>query len=268
MRILIMALGIASEGVGIFCMANAGMSFISLAFPVGLLLVIVGVAECFTYKITNDDEEDRHWMVIEGQSTFVLGILVLSGRLVSDAAVPVVFGLWILISGIRGFVVVMSNLNKNEKKDLSFFWGIVVNTCSVVMGLYTFYNVSLLMISVLMMLGIILVIQGADIVKLGMDMPKRKPELIKTKEEKVEEAEEAAAKAKRKAKKAIKEAKKARKAASEAAKAKEFEEIISEPIEGEKIVEEPEEENLEDLPRSSKKLITKSEAKTKEKAEN
>lgn len=97
-------------------------------------------------------------------------------------------------------------------------------------GIYAFFNSSMLHLSVLMILGICFVVQGANVIKIGFDIVYNKPDLIKTKDEKIAEAEEAAKEAKREMKKAIKKARKARNAVKEAEEAKEFHEIISEPI--------------------------------------
>ena len=91
--------------LGIFCIANAGLAFISMAFQIGIVLIMVGMVECFSYKKSLENEEEKHWLLIEGMTAFILGIVVLTGQLAADIAVPVVFGMWVMISGIRGLVV-------------------------------------------------------------------------------------------------------------------------------------------------------------------
>ena len=105
MRILTIGVGILLTLLGIFCIANAGLAFISMAFPIGIVLIIVGMVECFSYKKSLENEEEKHWLLIEGMTAFILGIVVLTGQLAADIAVPVVFGMWVMISGIRGLVV-------------------------------------------------------------------------------------------------------------------------------------------------------------------
>lgn len=230
MRILTIIAGILLTILGVFSVANAGLSFLSLAFPIGVVLVIVGMVECFAYKRTMLGEENRHWILIEGLTTFILGIVVLTGQLAADIAVPVVFGLWCMISGIRGFVVVTQE-HGTQEKDVDFYWMVCVSGLNLIAGIYTFFNSRLLGLSVLMMLGIIFAIQGANTIKIGADIAYSKPDLIKTKDEKIADAEAAAEETQKEAKRAIKKARKARKAAVQAAEeAMEFHEIISQPI--------------------------------------
>jgi len=215
--------------LGVFSIANAGLSFLSLAFPIGVCLIIVGLVECFVYKRIREDVDAGHWVLIEGLTTFILGIVVLTGRLAADIAVPVVFGMWSMIAGIRGFTVLAFETDTREK-NIDFYWALCVSTLNLIVGIYTFFNSSLLHLSVLMILGICFVVQGANVIKIGFDIVYKKSDLIKTRDEKIAEAAEAAEAARLEAKKAIKEAKKAREAVKEAEEAKEFHEIIKEPI--------------------------------------
>lgn len=229
MRIITVIAGILLTFLGVFSIANAGLSFLSLAFPIGITLMLVGLVECFVYKRIRNDVEAGHWVLIDGLTTFILGIVVLTGRLAADIAVPVVFGMWSMISGIRGFSVLAFETDTKEK-NIDFYWAFMVSLLNFAIGVYAFFNSSLLHLSVLMILGICFVVQGANIIKIGFDIVYSKPDLIKTKDEKIAEAEEAAKEAKKEMKKAIKKARKAKNAVKAAEEAKEFHEIISEPI--------------------------------------
>lgn len=225
-----MITGLLLAAIGVFSIATAGLSFISMAFPIGIVLIVVGLVECFSYKKAIENEEGKHWLLIEGLSTFVLGVVVLSGQLSADIVVPVVFGMWIMISGIRGLVVLMEVMQDKEEKDIDFYWNFVVSALNVMIGIYTFYNSTLFQFPVLMILGMCFVVQGANIIKIGWDIKYIKPEIIKTKDEKIAEAAVAVEEAHKEVKNAIKKARKAKKRAKKIEKAKEYYEIIAEPV--------------------------------------
>ncbi len=222
--------GIALAILGIFSVANDGLTFISLAFPVGVELILVGIVECFAYKKTIDNEENKHWILIEAFTTFAIGFIVLTGQLVADIVVLAVFGMWNMISGIRGLVV-LTQVTDVKRKDIDFYWTLGVSMLNLIVGIYAFFNSVLLHLPVLMILGFCFAVQGANVVKFALDIPYAKPDLLKTKDELIADAEEAANKAHKEAKQAIH---KARIARSEAVKAvtevKDFEEKINEPI--------------------------------------
>lgn len=244
-------MGILLAGLGIFSILNAGLAFIALAFPIGLGLMLTGMIECFAYKKAVDDEEDKHWILIEGLTTFFIGIVVISGQVAADIAVPQVFGIWSLISGIRGLVVLLS-MSEKEEKDANYYWELVTAILAALLGIAAFFNNMLFNWSVLMIVGWIIAVQAAVVIKISFSIAYKKPDLIKSKDEKVRTAKKEAAKAKKEMKLAIKKAREAKEVLKEVEEnAQDFHEIIAEPVELEPIiikepVEAPEEETVEE----------------------
>lgn len=230
MRILTILVGFLLAALGIFSILNAGIAFISMAFPIGLALMLVGLVECFAYKKAVDDEEDKHWILIEGLTTFFLGIVVLSGQLAADIAVPAVFGMWSIISGLRGLVVLFSMSEPKEEKDMNYYWDLITAILAGALGITAFFNNMLFNWSVLMIVGLIIAVQAAVVIKISFSIAYKKPDLIKSKDEKIRAAEKEAAKAKKEMKLAIKKARKAKDALKEVEEAKDFHEIIAEPV--------------------------------------
>ena len=237
MRILTIAAGVLLAALGIFAIANSGLSFISVAFPIGLGMLIAGVIECFAYKKAVDDEEDKHWILIEGLTTFFLGAVVISGQIAADIAVIPVFGLWSIISGIRGLVVVLSMNEVREEKDVNYYWDLITAILATALGAASFVNNALFAWSVLMIVGLIITVQAAVVIKISFSIAYKKPNLIKSKDEQIRAAQKEAAKAKKEMKLAIKKAKKAKAALQTVEEeAKDFHEIIAEPVPVEPII--------------------------------
>lgn len=232
MRIITIIAGALLAILGIFAVASGGLSFLSLAFPIGLGLLIVGIVECFAYKKAVDDEEDKHWILIEGVTTFLLGVVVISGVLAADVAVPAVFGMWSAISGIRGLVVMfsMKDTVAPEDKDVNYYWDLVTAVLASILGLVALFNTMLFNVSVLSLVGFIIAVQAAVVIKISFSIAYKKPELIKSKAQKLREAEVAAAQAKEEMREAINKAREAKAVLKEVEEEKEFHEIIAEPV--------------------------------------
>ncbi len=230
MRVLTIAAGVLLAVLGIFSIASSGLSFISLAFPIGLIMIFSGIIECFAFRKAVDDEEDKHWILIEGLTTFLLGIVVISGQLAADIAVVPVFGLWSAISGLRGLVVVFSMSAPKEEKDINYYWDLVTAVLAAVFGVYAFFNSFMFNVPVLTLVGLIVVVQAAVVIKISFSIAYKKPHLIKTKAEKIRAAEEEAEKAKEEMKQAIIKAREAKEALKEVEEEKDFHEIIAEPV--------------------------------------
>ena len=64
LRILTMLTGILYMGAGIYLIANGGITFMSVAFIIGVLFVFGGIVE-FHYKNSyRGDEVDRKWIFV------------------------------------------------------------------------------------------------------------------------------------------------------------------------------------------------------------
>lgn len=207
MRILTMMIGALFTGAGIYLVANGGLSFLSVAFIVGLIFVVAGVVECLSYSGYRGEDEEKSWILIDGTTTFILGILILMNKLSADVAVPLVLGLWILLSGIRNFVHAWEKI---EERDYGFYDHLIIGLVNIILGLYAFFDQDLFDLSTVTLIGIYMIAGGVNIVHVGATIKILKPEFIKTKEEKLKEAALKAAEAHQAAKEAIKVAKEAK----------------------------------------------------------
>lgn len=130
MRSLNMIIGGLFVACGIIMIAGFnGITFLSVAFVLGLLFMIAGIMGCMSYRSNREDSVDSTWVVVDGATTFVLGFLIISNKLASDAAVPLVLGLWIAITGIRNLT---RALEKADVRDSYFYGHLVIGTVNVV----------------------------------------------------------------------------------------------------------------------------------------
>ena len=109
--------------------------------------------------------------------TLVLGILILCNQLVVDAAIPMVFGTWVLVSGILR-IEASTHINKN-KKMTNFKTTLITGIVTVVVGVFGFINPMMNWLSTAILLGIFLLIQGVNIIELGINMPHEKKAYVK-----------------------------------------------------------------------------------------
>ena len=54
-----------------------GITFLSVAFVLGLLFMIAGIMGCMSYRSNREDSVDSTWVVVDGATTFVLGFLII-----------------------------------------------------------------------------------------------------------------------------------------------------------------------------------------------
>ncbi len=207
MRIITIMMGTLFMLTGIYLVANGGLSYMSVAFIVGFGFVAAGINECLSYSGYRGEDEEKSWILNDGTTTFILGILILMNKLSADVAVPLVLGLWIMLSGIRNLVHAWEKI---EERGEGFYDHLFIGLVNIMLGLYAFFDADLLDLSTIMLVGIYMIAGGFNIAHIGFTIKIIKPEFLKTKEEKVEEAAAKAMAAHQAAKEAIKEAREAR----------------------------------------------------------
>ena len=180
MRILTIISGILMVLTGAFCLMNPGQTFLSLAFVVGLIMVLNGLIHALAYFIgrgLHNRGDNNGWILADALLTLLLGILILCNQLVADTAIPLVFGMWMLVAGILR-IEASTHIDK-ERKRSNFRTTMITGILTVLVGLFGFINPLVQWMTTAVLLGIFLVMQGVNVIELGIHMPHEKKSYVK-----------------------------------------------------------------------------------------
>lgn len=169
MRIITIGTGGLLVLTAVWSFAHMGLAFVSLAFLLGLAMLIQSLPEIARF-FTAEVEYRRSWILAEGVLTFILSILVLSNQLVTDAVVPVFFGMWSLFTGIQRMAAAFDMHERNAAHWVLFM---SVGFIAAAAGVYAFLNTILASLPIAMLLGGIFLIQGVSILLTGIFMPRK-----------------------------------------------------------------------------------------------
>ena len=180
MRTLTILSGILMLVGGVFCFMNPGQTFMTMAFPIGAIMMINGVIHAIAYlngRGLHNKGDNNGWILIDALITLVLGILILCNQLVIDAAVPLVFGMWMLTSGFLRLEAA-SRIDR-ARKETNFRVTFATGLMTVIIGIFGLVNPLMSFVSIIVLVGIFLVMQGINIIELGINMPHKKGTYIK-----------------------------------------------------------------------------------------
>ena len=178
MRLLTIISGAMLIMTSLFCYANPGETFLPLAFVLGMAMILTGIVQCVAYWWGRDNRQDNNgWIFAEAITTLILGILVLTSLIAADAAIPMVFGMWVMFSGILRLVV--ATMINPKTKRANFVWTMGTGVLGIVSGLYAFLNPYIANLNIAVLLGFLFMIQGVCTLELGIHMPHEKKEKIK-----------------------------------------------------------------------------------------
>ncbi|MCQ2546412.1 MAG: DUF308 domain-containing protein [Clostridia bacterium] len=183
MRGLTIGSGILMIATGAFCFINPGQTFLTMAFVVGTVMVICGIIHLLAYlagraflRSQYENRSDNNgWILIDALLTLLLGILILGNQLTVDSAIPMIFGMWVLVSGLLR-VEAASRINRKSKPG-NFKAAMITGIVTIVFGLFGFINPLMSFVSVVLLLGLFMLIQGVNSIELGINMPHKRKEL-------------------------------------------------------------------------------------------
>ncbi|MEL7656179.1 MAG: DUF308 domain-containing protein [Bacillota bacterium] len=167
MRVFKMAAGVILILSGIFCFANPGATFQSIAFLMGCAMLLSGASGILAYIWISKKMEASSLLLVEGILSVILGILVLTNQLLADAAIPVFFGMWVMFSGISR---VVEGYTHRQSGMMTWCWLLSLGTLGILIGLYAFFNTVLFTFSAVMLVGILFVMQGVNVLFVGINL--------------------------------------------------------------------------------------------------
>ena len=176
MRMLTIIGGVLMLLTGIFCFINPGQTFLAIAFVIGLVMVLNGLIHICAYMMGRG-LNNNGWILTDALITLLLGILVLCNQLVADTAIPLVFGMWVLVSGILR-IEAATHINLERKRE-NFRITMITGVMTVVVGLFGFINPLVMFLSTVVLMGFFMVMQGINIIELGIDMPHQRKAYVK-----------------------------------------------------------------------------------------
>ena len=180
MKGLTIVSGIIMIAAGAFCFINPGQTFMTMAFVIGTVMALCGIIHVLAYVIGRTPHgkgDNNGWILIDALLTLLLGILVLFNQLTVDMAIPMVFGMWVLVSGLLRLEAA-SRIDR-QRKPGNFKAALITGVITVVMGLLGFINPFVTYVSIIPILGFFMLIQGINSIELGFNMPHKIKEDVK-----------------------------------------------------------------------------------------
>lgn len=175
MRILTIISGVLMALTGLFCFMNPGQTFLALAFIIGIVMILNGAIHVVAYVMgrgLNNRGDNNGWILVDAIITFLLGIMVVSNQLVADTSIHMVFGMWLLVSGVLRLEAATRINFKNKKTN--FVVTLATGIATTLLGLFGFVNPMVSFVNTIVLLGMYMVMQGINIIELGINMPHEK----------------------------------------------------------------------------------------------
>gem|GEM_PF-296428 len=205
MRTIMLIAGIVMILAGIFCVANSSAAFLSVAFIVGAVLLIIGLCEIVIGRRADFvRNETGIGLSKDGVRSFIVGLVVISGQITDDTVALMLFGLYLTFEGVFSFKTDWLDV-RHASRDQRI--NMTVSVLMLLLGIYMLFNMLLLRLPVIMLIGLFLILMGFRRFLQSFKIEYIRPSFITGNEEKLQEAQEEEKRALAKAKEGIREQK-------------------------------------------------------------
>lgn len=170
MRVLTVISGIVISACGAFCFAFNGNLFVSVAFVIGVTMVISGACNTGAYVISGRGSKRlTETTLVEGLVTLLYGVAVLNNQ-VTDAFLTLFFGTWLTVCGVTR-VSQSFYVSRFNPKD----WAKIIPLAAIatMMGIVMMMPQVLVSVSPLMLVGGAFVFDGLSMLTYAMYMKQR-----------------------------------------------------------------------------------------------
>ena len=101
MRTMMLIASVAMMGAGIFCVANGSVAFLSLAFVIGIVFMLLGAFEILVGRRADFELSDADLgMTKDGVIMLLFGAAILSGQITDELSAQTVFALLLTVEGV------------------------------------------------------------------------------------------------------------------------------------------------------------------------
>ena len=207
MRTLMMLASVAMIGSGIFCIANGTAAFLTVAFIIGLVFIVLGAVELVVSGRADFDASEMGVSITkDGVIMLLLGAAVITGQITDDLSAQTLFATLLMIEGVLSFREDSLDIMSTSRDQRV---GIGLNILMMLLGIYMFFNTTVFHFPVTLLVGICLVVLGLRRFAQSFRIEYIRPGFVTGNEERLREAQEDEKRALAKAKEGIREQKNA-----------------------------------------------------------
>ena len=164
-KILIAVSGILFILLGILCIARPAAALFSMAWLLGLITLISGVAELIAVLNAQRFIPNSGTRVLSAVFQIIIGCILLSHKLLVTVSLPILFAVWVLVEG----VIIAVKAFDYKQVEFKYWWCILIlGVAGAVLGFLGLRNPDVAGKTLSLLVGIGVIVEGISyLVTLG-----------------------------------------------------------------------------------------------------
>ncbi|MDR1028592.1 MAG: DUF308 domain-containing protein [Clostridiales Family XIII bacterium] len=163
-------MGVLLTVTGVFCFANLEKEWLSFAFVIGIVMLIAGLSNILSYLFERKSRPQVGWVLTEGFLTVILGLIALLYPFRTDLMITVVFGLWLITSGLMRVTAAFEMKGRGLRRAPVALSGLI----GIAVGVFGFVHPYLWGMALAAVLGVLFIMQGVSDLITGLALPGRR----------------------------------------------------------------------------------------------
>ena len=156
-RTLWIIAGILLIVAGLFCIFKPDTIFYSLSFLLGFVMLISGIVDIVIFVSSHRFMAGSGWFLADGILTVLLSLFVLGNEWMVTLTLPIIFGMWMMFSGITKLV---NSFDLHQLHIPGWGWFTAMGLILTVVGIISFLNPLSGMAAMAAGIGFFLILEG------------------------------------------------------------------------------------------------------------
>lgn len=145
--------------VGIYCLINPGAALLSVAWLLGISVLLDGISAVIYYFNGGKQLKGTGWVLFDGIVSIILGLIVTFSNIVIVMAdfLPLFFSIWIILKGIFTFCHAFHFKGESN----SYWWVLIIaGIVMVLVGIALFIDPIIGAITIATLVGLYFILSG------------------------------------------------------------------------------------------------------------
>lgn len=172
MKVFTIIAGVLLIVAGFFCLFSPGITFLSMGWLLGLMLLISGISLVIDYIALRGSGLVGGLDLVFGLIGAVLGVVLLANqgmRFATEMMMLVMLGIWMVVGGI---IRIVQAIRARSLPGSLWRWTLFLGILMVLVGVYSFFQPLAGIFGIAWLFGFYLLLAGMDLVSFGASLHK------------------------------------------------------------------------------------------------
>lgn len=156
-RVLWVIAGVLLVIVGVGCLCSPAATLAGLTLYLGIAMLVSGVVDLLVYAAVGRYMVASGWFLVDGILTILLSLIMLCDRWFTALTIPLIFGIWLMCSGIHKLV---QSLELRRLGIRGWGWFLALGIVMTAAGFLSFLDPLTAMVAITVLVGVFLILQG------------------------------------------------------------------------------------------------------------